>query len=46
MTAGDGIGPDRAGEEPGAAENEQSHASNLLDGPNMGNHRSPSALTP
>ena len=38
MTACNGIGTDRVGEEPGASENEKSHSSNVVDGPKMGNH--------
>ena len=38
MTASDGVGRDRLGEKPGASENEKSHSSNVVDGPEMGNH--------
>ena len=38
MTARDSVGRDRLGQEPGASENEKSHCSNVVDGPEMGNH--------
>ena len=38
MTPSEGVGRDRVGEEPGAAENEKSHSSNVVDGSKMGNH--------
>ena len=38
MTARHGVGRDRLGQEAGASENEKSHCSNVVDGPEMGNH--------
>ncbi len=38
MAARDGVGRDRLGQEAGASENEKSHSSNVVDGPEMGNH--------
>jgi hypothetical protein len=38
MTARHGVGRDRLREEAGASENEKSHCSNVVDGPEMGNH--------
>ena len=38
VAARDGVGRDRLGQEAGASENEKSHCSNLVDGPEMGNH--------
>ena len=33
-----GVGRDRPGEETGASENEKSHGTKVVDGPEMGNH--------
>jgi len=38
MTASEGVGRYRVGEKAGAAENEKSHSSNVVDGSKMGNH--------
>ena len=46
VAAGDGVGRDGVGEEQGAAENEQSHGSNLLPIRHQDKHRAPPALTP